>query len=307
MKKTIFLILIILCSISMCIGISDMETDIIIHSRIPRTISLVLSGVGLSLAGIIMQQLSMNRFSSPSIMGVNDCTLLGLSIALLFFSSSNLWICVFIGFAFACIGMLLITRILDIIIIKDPLFIPLIGIMFGKVIQAIYLYIGYSYNILQDLQTWMLGDFSSIMTNRFELLYLIIPLVIVSYIYSVQLTMIGFGETISSSLGLDYNKIKYLGIFIVSMISSTTILIAGYLPFIGLIVPNIVNMFYGSNISKNLFYICSFGSILTLFCDIIARIVRYPFEVPISLILGLIGSIIFIILILNRKRGDMNE
>ena len=304
MKYCVFVLLIILSIISLSIGSSNIDYDIFIHSRIPRLLSLVLSGAGLSLAGIIMQQLSRNKFSSPSIMGVNDCTMLGLCIALLYFSSSDLWICILIGFTFACIGMLIVNKILDTIVIKDPLFIPLIGIMFGKAIQSGYLYVGYKYNLLQDLQTWMLGDFSAIMTNRFELLYIIIPIIGIAYVYSRQLTILGLGESMASNLGLDYDKTKYIGIIIVSIISSVTILICGYLPFLGLIVPNIVAIFHGANISKNLFYICSYGAILTVLCDIVGRSIRYPFEVPISLILGVLGSIIFIILIL---RSDKNE
>lgn len=304
MKYCIFAILVVLSIISLSIGASTIDSDVFIHSRIPRLLSLLLSGAGLSLAGIIMQQLSRNKFSSPSIMGVNDCTMFGLCIALLYFTSSDLWICVLIGFIFACIGMLVVNKILDTIVIKDPLFIPLIGIMFGKAIKSGYLYIGYKYNLLQDLQTWMLGDFSAIMTNRFELLYIIIPIIGISYIYSKQLTMLGLGETMASNIGLDYNRVKYIGILLVSMISSVTILICGYLPFLGLIVPNIVSIFHGANISKNLFYICSYGAILTILCDIVGRVIRYPFEVPISLILGVLGSIIFIVLIL---RSDKNE
>ena len=301
MKMYITILLILLSIISLSIGIGDIDNDVFLHSRVPRLVALLLSGAGLALAGTIMQQLSRNRFSSPSIMGVNDCTMLGLCIALLFFSSSDLWICVCIGFAFAVLGMLLVTKILDVVVIKDPLFIPLIGIMFGKVIQAVYMYIVYKYNLLQDLQTWMLGDFSTMVTGRYELLYLIIPVVGFAYLYSMQLTMIGLGEGMVTSVGINYDKIKYIGIIIVSIISSATILICGHLPFLGLIVPNLVNIFHGANIKKNMFYILSYGALITVLCDTVGRYARYPFEVPISLILGILGSVVFILLIL---RGD---
>ena len=304
MKRYITILLVLMSIISLSIGIGDIDNDVFLHSRVPRLVALLLSGAGLALAGTIMQQLSRNRFSSPSIMGVNDCTMLGLCIALLFFSSSDLWICVFIGFAFAVIGMLLVTKILDVVVIKDPLFIPLIGIMFGKVIQAVYMYIGYKYNLLQDLQTWMLGDFSTMATGRYELLYLVIPVIGLAYLYSMQLTMIGLGQGMVSNMGIDYDKIKYIGIMIVSTISAVTILICGHLPFIGLIVPNLVNIMHGANIRKNMFYILSYGALITVVCDTVGRYVKYPFEIPISLILGILGSIVFIFLIL---RGDRCE
>lgn len=308
MKYKIFLMifLCIISSVSITVGVyDDLDYSILINSRLPRLLSLILSGIGISLAGLIIQQLSKNKFASPSVVGINDCAILGLTIALLIFGNQYTVINITIGFIFACIGTFIILKLFDLIIIKDVMFIPLIGMMFGKIISAISLFMAYKFNIIQDIKSWILGDFSGIMKGNYELLYIIIPLVIISYMYSNSLTMIGLGDKMAYSVGIDFNKIKILGIVIVSLISASTILTAGNLPFLGLVIPNITTIIHGANINKNLSYICLYGAIVTVICDMFARTLVYPFEIPISMVLGIIGSIFFVYIILQG--GRVNE
>lgn len=302
--KYLFLIIIniILCIISIYTGIGSIhDSDILIYSRIPRLLSIIISGMSLSLAGLIIQQISKNRFASPSTVGVIESATVGLSISLLLFGTRTLFINTLFGFIFSCIGIFTVFNIFNHIKFKDYIYLPLIGIMFGKIMHVISSYLAYKYSFQQDLDAWLMGDFSFVTKGNYEILYISIPLLIITYLYSHSFTIIGFGKEFTNNLGINYNKIKNIGIFIVSLISAVTIISIGQLPFIGLITPNIVNMIYGSNISINLPYVCLYGTSITLLCDIISRIIFFPFEIPISLILGIIGSIFFIYIII---RGD---
>lgn len=295
------IVLSILSLISLLIGVSNIDMNVLIYSRIPRLMSLILAGASLSMAGLIMQLLSKNKFTSPSTIGTVESATLGLCISLLYFGNHNLIINMIFGFIFSILGTILVFFIFNKIRFKDVVMLPLIGIMFGKVISALTTFIAYKYELMQDLDMWVMGDFSSIMKGNYEILYLSIPALIFTYCLSYIFTIIGFGDKFASNLGIEYNKIKNIGILIISLISSITIISVGHLPFIGLIVPNIVIMLYGANVSKNLPLICIDGAVITIICDIFSRLILYPYEVPISLILGILGSIYFIILILRRK------
>ncbi len=136
------------------------------------------------------------------------------------------------------------------------------------------------------------------------MLYFTIPLLIVAFMYANKFTIIGMGEDISKNLGLDYKKVSNIGITIVALVSALVIITVGNIPFIGLIVPNLVSLFNGDNVSKNIGITALFGANFVILCDIIGRLVIYPYEVSISLTVGVIGSIIFLYLILRRNRNE---
>src|SRR5699024_2715749 len=116
-----------------------------------------------------------------------------------------------------------------------------------------------------------------------------------------KLTALGLGKDMAKSLGLNYNLFVLIGLTCVSLTVSAIMITAGAIPFLGLIVPNIVSLFYGDNLKKSLPYTAILGAILILFCDIISRIIIYPFEVPIGLTIAIIGGISFIIFISNAS------
>lgn len=303
MKKYIFL-LILLSIISINIGVSDFSYDNLIYSRIPRLISILMVGTGLSISGLIMQQISQNKFASPSTTGTVESAGLGIVLSMLFFTESDILFKALFGFIFAMIGTRIFLSILNNLHLRDPLFIPLLGLMLGKVVLAITTLIGYKYDLLQGLGSWLYGDFSAIIKGKYELLFIGIPMVIIAYIYSTRFNIIGIGKDFSQNVGLNYNTTRDIGLTIISVLSSITIVIVGQIPFIGLIVPNIVYILYGENLKHNIPYIAIFGSIFVLICDILSRIILYPYEISVSLITGIIGSVVFLYLIYRSKNND---
>lgn len=303
MKKYIFL-LILLSIISINIGVSDFSYDNLIYSRIPRLISILMVGTGLSISGLIMQQISQNKFASPSTTGTVESAGLGIVLSMLFFTESDILFKALFGFIFAMIGTRIFLSILNNLHLRDPLFIPLLGLMLGKVVLAITTLIGYKYDLLQGLGSWLYGDFSAIIKGKYELLFIGIPMVIIAYIYSTRFNIIGIGKDFSQNVGLNYNTTRDIGLTIISVLSSITIVIVGQIPFIGLIVPNIVYILYGENLKHNIPYIAIFGSIFVLICDILSRVILYPYEISVSLITGIIGSVVFLYLIYRSKNND---
>ncbi len=223
---------------------------------------------------------------------------------MLLFSSATLMQKMITAFIFALLGTFVFMKILKSIKMKNVVFIPLVGIMVGNVIGSMTDFFAYKNNLVQSMGTFLQGDFSMIIKGNYELLYLTIPLLILALLYANKFTIIAMGEDISSNLGINYNKVANIGVIIVALISALVVITVGNIPFIGLIVPNIVSIFKGDNLSKNIWDTALFGAIFVLACDIIGRLVIHPYEVPISLTVGVTGSIIFLYLIFRRNRNE---
>lgn len=142
---------------------------------------------------------------------------------------------------------------------------------------------------------------ANVMQGNYELLYISLPLFILAYFLAHKITIVGMGEDIALNLGISYNGILFLGLIIVSIITSVVIVSIGVIPFLGLIIPNLVAIYRGDNLKKNLIYIALCGALFLLICDIISRLVIFPFEMPLSITTGVLGSLIFIFLLLKRK------
>ena len=292
-KRYLTLILITLCIISLLLGaksinIADILTGhdesmhLMMVSRIPRLISTLVAGSAMSICGLIMQQISQNKFVSPT----TGATTMQKAM---------------ISFVFALAGTMLFMTFLKNLKVKSVIFVPLVGIMFGNIIGSITTYIGYEFDIMQNVNSWLQGNFSMILKGNYELLYLSIPLMAIAFFYAHKFTVVGMGEDFATNLGLDYNKIVNLGLIIVSIVTVCVVIIAGEIPYIGLIVPNLVSLYKGDNVHENILDTALFGAIFVLFCDILARVFVYPYELSVGLTVGVIGSGMFLYLVLRRK------
>ena len=314
-KKILIPMFIILCIISLFIGVNDISVmdiinfdsekiNILLISRLPRLVGLVVAGVGMSIGGVIMQQISNNKFVSPTTAATLDSAQFGVIVAMMIFPIASLTQKMIIAFIFSLIGTFLFMGILKKIKMKNAIFIPLVGIMVGNVIGSLTEFIAYKNNLVQNVGSFFQGKFALVIKGNYEMLYFTIPLLIVAFMYANKFTIIGMGEDISKNLGLDYKKVSNIGITIVALVSALVIITVGNIPFIGLIVPNLVSLFNGDNVSKNIGITALFGANFVILCDIIGRLVIYPYEVSISLTVGVIGSIIFLYLILRRNRNE---
>lgn len=311
-KRYLISALFILSFISIFIGVKDISFldlilfredhwGIIFISRLPRLISVIITGAGMSICGIIMQQIARNKFISPSTGSTIALARLGILVSIMIFSSATSIQKMAISFLFSLVGTVIFIKLLNSIKFKDAIFIPLIGIMLGNIIDSVTNFFAYKYDLIQNISSWLQGDFSMVLKGRYELLYVGIPALAIAFLYANKFTIAGMGEDFAINLGVNYNIIVNIGIMIVSLITSVVVITVGVVPFIGLIIPNIVSLYKGDNLKNNLIDTILVGALFILICDILSRIIIYPFEIPISVIVGIIGSVAFLYLLLRRK------
>ncbi len=303
--------LLILALFSLFIGVIDLDLEslaggdaeqwkIFLASRLPRLLAILCTGVGMSVAGLIMQQLCSNKFVSPTTGATISSAQFGILLALLFMPQSTLWSRALFAFATAVLGTWIFVWFIQRIRFKDVVMVPLVGIMFGNVIGGITNYLAYQYEMTQALSTWLVGHFSLVLRGRYEIVYLVVPLVALAFLFANHFNIVGLGKDFSRNLGLPYNTVLFMGLTIAATITASIVVVVGSISYIGLIVPNVVAMFKGDKIRGTLVDTALFGALFVLVCDMIGRVVIAPYELPIELIVGILGSLIFIGLLIYR-------
>jgi len=126
--------------------------------------------------------------------------------------------------------------------------------------------------------------------------------VVLTYLYAHRFTVLGMGEDVAHSLGLNYAATVALGLLLVAVTVSVTVITVGAIPFVGLVVPNLIALHYGDNLGRTLPMVALGGASLLLVCDILGRILIHPYEVPIGLTAGGVGGVLFLALILRSRR-----
>lgn len=308
------LLLLVLSIISMFIGVVDLspsnllnldenQKNILLNSRLPRTFAIILAGVALSVAGLLMQQLTRNKFVSPTTAGTMDFAKFGVLIAMIFFAQAPLLVKLSFSIVSAIIGTMMFMWIVNHIKFKDAIFIPLVGLMLGNIVSSLATFMALRFNAMQSISNFFVGDFSMITKGRYEVLFVIIPMVVLIYFFAHHFTIVGMGESFSKNLGISYAKMMNLGVIIAAIVSATVVVTVGVLPFLGLIIPNIVGLFVGDHMNKALPYTALFGAILVMVADIFSRLIIFPYEIPIGLTLGIVGSVIFMAILLKRRKS----
>lgn len=312
-NRYLLIILVILSIFSLFIGVSDLrlshilsgqteKIQVVVSSRIPRLISIIIAGMSMSIAGLILQRLSGNKFIAPSTAATVDSAKFGVLVSLILFPTIGSVGRMLVAFVFALAGTFLFMGILRRIKLKDAIFIPLIGIMLGNIIDSITIFVAYRYDLIQNISTWLMGNFATVIKGRYELLYLSIPLLFIAYMYANKFTIAGMGKDFAANLGLKYNQVINVGLAIVALISAIVIITVGRIPFLGLVVPNIVSLYRGDHLKKSIGTTALLGAVFLLACDIFGRVVIFPYEISIGLTVGVIGSFIFLYLVFRGQR-----
>lgn len=313
-NKALALVVILLTAAgSLTVGVGSMSlgdlwsTDgnnaalLLMASRIPRTLALILAGAGLAVSGAIMQMLARNRFAEPSTVGTADSAALGMIVALAIAPQMPVLGKMALAGGFALMGTAIFLAILRQIPLRSALMVPLIGIMFGGVVNAMGMFLAYRFDLLQSIGAWSGGDFSMVLRGRYELLWVALALTLVAYAAAARFTLAGLGEAVARNLGLDYRAIVSLGLVIVSLVTASVVVTVGMVPFVGLVVPNLVSLVLGDNLQRTLPWVAISGAGLMLFCDLVGRLVIFPYEIPVGTVAGVIGAIFFLYLLLRRQ------
>ena len=180
------------------------------------------------------------------------------------------------AFAAAVAGTWIFIYMIQKLAVKDVVMVPLVGIMFGNIVGGITNYLAYKYEMTQALSSWLVGHFSTVVKGRYELVYLVVPLVILAFIFASHFNIAGMGKDFSKNLGVNYNVVLFMGLTIAAMITASIVVVVGSISYIGLIVPNLVSMFKGDKIQATLVDTALFGAVFVLLCDMIGRVVIAP-------------------------------
>ncbi|TWH56240.1 iron complex transport system permease protein [Desulfitobacterium sp. LBE] len=293
--------------ISLFTGVYDIKgqadgREMFFITRVPRTAALMLTGAAMAMSGLVMQLVTQNRLVEPTTTGTIEWAGLGLVFVYLFFPAPTLVQRMTGAIIFSFVGTMIFFLFLRRVKLRSSLIVPIIGMMLGAVISAVSTFVGLVFHMTQNIETWFVGSFAPVQIGRYEYLWLIIIATVLIFIYADRLTLAGLGEDVTKSLGLNYNRIVLLGTALISFAVGIVAAVIGNLPFLGLIVPNIVSMYRGDDLRSNLPWVCVLGMGTITLCDIISRIIIMPFEVPVSLILGTVGAVLFIAILLRQRR-----
>ena len=271
-------------------------------TRVPRTVALVLAGAAMAMSGLVMQMLTQNRFVEPTTVGTTEWAGLGLLLMLLLFPTSGLLLRMVGAITMAFIGTMVFFLFLRQVKLTSSLVVPIVGIMLGAVVGAVTSYIALANDALQSLGVWFAGSFTSVLRGQYEVLWVVALVVVAVFVVADRFTVAGLGEDVATNVGLNYRAVMLLGTALIAVATGVVTVVIGNLPFLGLIVPNIISMWRGDDLRSNLPWVCLLGVAIVTVCDLLARTLIAPFELPVSVILGVVGAAVFIGLLLGRRR-----
>lgn len=302
----------VLFAVSLSVGVAEFSwaklfsgslndsTQVMITSRLPRTFAIVLTGASMGVAGMIMQILLKNRFVEPSMVGASQSATLALLLMALLLPAAPLLAKMSVAAVAALLGMLLFMMLVRRLPPTAQLLVPLVGIIYGGVIEAVYTFIAYEADMMQLISFWQSGDFSGVLQGRYELLWLTGILAATAYAIADQLTIVGLGESAAVNLGINPRAVLWAGLVMVALITSLVLVTVGNIPFIGLVVPNIVSLLLGDKLRAGLPAVALLGAALVLLCDIVGRVIVFPFEIPVSTVFGVLGTVLFLGLLMRQ-------
>ncbi|MDG2932781.1 iron chelate uptake ABC transporter family permease subunit, partial [Vibrio parahaemolyticus] len=215
-------------------------------------IALILTGSGLAICGVILQHIVRNRFVEPGTTGGIDAAKLGILVSIVMLPSSDKLERMLFAVLFCFAAGLIYIAIVRKIKFSNSALIPVIGLMFGSVLSAIAEFYAYQNNILQSMSGWLMGDFSKVVQEHYEIIFLILPITLLTYLYAHKFTVMGMGEDVASNLGINIAFTAALGLMLVSVTVAITVVTVGAIHFIGLVIPNLVALKYGDHLKNTL-------------------------------------------------------
>lgn len=303
------LIAVLVISASLLLGADNLQTAegldwlLMLETRIPRTISLILAGAGLALCGAVMQAVTQNIYASETTIGTVSSVKLGILVTLLLTGTTTNWYDFLIIFLIGLLGTSGFFLLLKVAPPKlgSQMTVPLLGLMYSGVLESFVTFIAHQTNLRQSMMAWTQGNFALIVNGKYELMYAIALIVTILFYFANHFTILRLGEAMASTLGLPFHKFRNLGIILTTLCATIIITVVGALPFIGLIIPNIVRLRHGDHLRKNTWEIAYLGALFLVAADVISRAVIRPYEVPVSYIIGISGGIVFLYLIWRRQ------
>jgi iron complex transport system permease protein len=273
---------------------------LLLASRLPRTLAVILTGAGLAIAGLVMQTLARNRFVEPMTAGTGQSAALGILAVTILWPQASLAAKSLVACATALAGTAIFLALARRLPPAEPYLVPLFGLVFGGIIGALVTGIAWQADLLQFQEIWLNGEFSGVLRGRYELLWGAAAMVALAFWVADRLTVLSLGRDASIGLGLNYEAMLRLGLLIVSVIAALTVVTVGVLPFVGLVVPALASRMIGDDVRAALPTVALGGAILVLISDIAGRLIRFPYEIPAGTVLGVVGALAFLAILFRR-------
>ena len=296
-------------------GISSKESweYIIINYRLPKAITAILVGMGLSISGLLMQTLFRNPLAGPYVLGLSSGASLGVAIVILgatflpsflaniLLSSYGIVLASSLGSLAVLMAVLAVSHRL-----RDTMAILIVGLMFGSLTSAIVGTLTYfsTAEQLQKFTFWSLGNLGNLSWPSILILSICVTIGLLMSLLSIKpLNALLLGENYARSLGLNYKKTRFIIIFSTSILAGSITAYAGPIAFIGLAVPHIAKLvFQTSNHSVLFWSTILFGAIIMLICDSISQIPGSDLMLPINAVTSIFGAPIVIWLLIRKRK-----
>lgn len=311
------MVLMALAMASLAVGVSDVSwntlwsrseddlvAQVLMYSRVPRTLALVLAGSAMAVAGLLMQMLARNHFVEPSTVGTVESATLGMLVCILWAPDWPVMAKMGVAALFALAGTGLFIGALSRIRLRTAWIVPLVGLILAGVIEAGTTFLAYQHDMIQSLRAWSNGDFSAVVEGRYEMLYLSLAVTVVACLAADRFTVAGLGESFATNLGLNYKALVWQGLIVVALVTACIVVTVGSIPFVGLIVPNVVRLLVGDNVRRSVLWVAAAGAGLTLACDLVGRLVIAPYEIPVGTVMGVVGSALFLAILLRQRKRE---
>lgn len=305
--RYLVLVCIVLVGISLVVGpeqltmvdgkLDEMSRIVLWHSRIPRTVSIVLVGSSMSVAGLLMQTATQNRFAAPSTIGTIEAAKLGLLLSIWLIPNVTLQQKMWSAFGAAIVLTAIFFQLIRVIRIQRAWMLPLFGMMFSQLIGSLGEAIAFRFDLVQSMSSWQQGNFALMQTNQYEWLFVVVIVIGMMYWLNERLSLLQLGKATAQSIGLPYEWLQRFVLVAVSLICAVNVITVGIFPFIGIVVPNIVRLYKGDLLKESMPFVAVVGACFILVCDLIARSVIMPYEIPISVVVALVGGSLFLLLL----------
>lgn len=285
---------------------------IIINYRLPKAITAVLVGTGLSISGLLMQTLFRNPLAGPYVLGLSSGASLGVAFVILGagFLPSFLQIIALSSYGIVLASTFGSTLVLLLVLVvsqklRDTMAILIVGLMFGSFTTAIVSVLTYfsTAEQLQKFTFWSLGNLGNLSWKSIIVLAVSVGLGLVLSAGSIKpLNALLLGENYAKSMGLNYNRARLIIIFATSILAGSITAFAGPIAFIGLAVPHIAKLtFHTSNHAVLFWSTLLFGAIIMLFCDVVSQMPGFDITLPINAITSIIGAPVVIWLLIRKR------
>ena len=282
----------------------DMQRSIITKLRLPRTIMAMMVGIGLSLSGLLYQETFKNKLVSPDLLGVSTGASVGAALAIIL-GLSSLLISVF-AFVAGVITVIVTVVIARLFKNGSSMTLLLSGIIVGGFMSAILSIIKYladPQTTLASITYWLMGSFeNATMTQAYILIGVVGVCSIILVVISFRIYLVALGKTAAQTKGLPYNRYRYLIIGIATLLTAISVCFCGTISWIGLVIPHIVRLLVGHNTKRTIPLCITFGGLFMIFTDIMSRTFTDS-EIPLSAVTGLIGTIVFVIILIIKRRN----